>query len=387
MNHQRLKNLIEKYLNETATDLELKELNDWYAVDYGSKGLDQWIKEEHGLENITNRMFLAFKDKIDSDKKLQRRILHLRIAGMAASILLCLGLFVFIYRPAKHNIIAKQQTAKILPGSAEALLTLANGRKILLNSMPTGKITLLNGAVIIKKRKGLVAYIPPPESATNANNIFNSIETPRGGQYQVVLPDGTNVWLNAASKLTYPTRFNSKQRIVKLSGEAYFEVAHDPDRPFHVLFAGQDVRVLGTHFNINAYPDDKESKTTLLQGSISLTKSGAQQPVLLIPGQQATLPQLGEIAIHVVNTDQVVSWKNGYFQFDDMNISSIMKVLGRWYDVSIQYKNVDQKETFGGTFSRDCNLNDILKNIENIGDAHFELAGRTIIVDSKKGGL
>lgn len=389
MNYNRLNYLIERYLNSSATDQELKELNDWYAdVDYGDKGLDEWIREEHGLENITARMFRSFTNKVNTDKKRRSKIVNLQIGAIAASLMVFSGLVFLIKTPTKRQTIATKKSVNIPPGNSVAILTLANGQKIILNAQPTGKVSLQNGVSIIKKRNGLLTYTLTPASTATTGNTFNSVETPRGGQYQVVLPDGTEVWLNAASKLTYPTRFNTKDRCVKLSGEAYFEVAHDPNHPFHVLFGNQDVKVLGTHFNISAYPDDAESKTTLLQGSITLTKSGVKQPVLLIPGQQATSSAAaGNISVQTVNTDQVISWKNGYFQFDNMKISSIMKVMGRWYDVDIKYKHVDQNERFGGTFSRNTNLNDILDNIENIGNAHFEISGRTIIVDSKKGGL
>lgn len=386
MNHQRLSHLIEQYQNGTATDEELQELDNWYnTLDYGDKGLDDWIRDERGTDSITNRMFVSFSKELQQAKQPRIKVVALRIAAVAASILICAGLF-FLFRNAnKSHFVAQEKNYPIKPGTTTAILTLGNGSQLILNAQPNGQISSQNGVLIKKQKNGLLTYIVSP--STVAQIAYNSIETPRGGEYEVVLPDGTKVWLNAASKLTYPTRFNGKERIVKLSGEAYFEVAHNPQKPFHVLFSGQDVKVLGTHFNINAYPDEAESKTTLLQGSITLTNIANHSSVLLKPGQQAASAQnSSNITLYPVNLEQVISWKNGYFQFDNMNIAVVMRALSRWYDIDVKYEHADLTETYGGTFSRNSDLKDILKNITSLGNVRFITTDRTIIVESKKGG-
>ncbi|SDT68175.1 FecR family protein [Mucilaginibacter mallensis] len=391
MDHQRLIYLIDQYLKDNAKQQEINELNDWYAtVDFGDKALDDWIREEYGMEAITSRMFGSFQKRIKDEKRLRFRIVALRWVSAAAAVLIFASIILIFRNSTKPQIVAKNQPSVIKPGTNTAILTLGNGNKIVLKQQQVGKIIAQSGVVISKQQNGLITYALTllPASQKDSKIDFNSIETPRGGEYQILLPDGTKVWLNAASKLTYPIRFAGKERTVKLTGEAYFEVAHNAHQPFHVLFSGQDVRVFGTHFNINAYRDEAESKTTLLQGSIALSSTVNHQSVLLTPGQQAaSLTGSGKFTLQSVNTQQVVSWKNGYFQFDNFNIATIMKALSRWYDIDVKYDQVNLAETYGGTFSRDSNLQDILNNMSALGKVSFKMTGRTIHVTNKKGGL
>nr|WP_305121106.1 FecR domain-containing protein [Pedobacter xinjiangensis] len=206
---------------------------------------------------------------------------------------------------------------------------------------------------------------------------MNTIETPKGGEYQVILPDGTKVWLNSASVLTFPARFTLKNRSVKLIGEAYFEVAKDKQRPFQVNLGRTTVEVLGTHFNIAAYHDDPEIKTTLLEGSVKI--SGFSKKVVLQPGEQASVAN-DDISVSHPKLTEVMAWKNGYFSFNNEDIKSIMKKVSRWYDVDVEFVGNISSQQFGGTFNRSKTVEELLAHLEVLGTIKFKMKGRRIIV-------
>jgi ferric-dicitrate binding protein FerR (iron transport regulator) len=213
---------------------------------------------------------------------------------------------------------------------------------------------------------------------------YNTIATPRGGQYQLVLADGSKVWLNASSGLRYPTAFTGKERRVELTGEGYFEVAKNASMPFHVQVNQMDVEVLGTHFNINAYDDESAVKTTLLEGSVKVVKRETanvkENPIVLQPGQQAEMKPHSPLAInHSPNIEEVMAWKNGLFQFKAAGIETVLRQAARWYDVEFVYKgNIPEK--FSGQISRSANAEQLLKILELTGKVKFEINGKTIIV-------
>ncbi|MES1160477.1 MAG: FecR domain-containing protein, partial [Bacteroidota bacterium] len=211
-------------------------------------------------------------------------------------------------------------------------------------------------------------------------SVYNKIEIPPGGQYCVVLPDSTRVWLNAGSSLRFPVRFASNQRRVELSGEGYFEVAANKEAPFHVSCLHQEVEVLGTHFNIHAYSDEAHTVTTLLTGSIRVNGGGSS--ILLRPDQQADL--YDRLRVQQVDAEDAVAWKNGYFRFDDERLETIMKSIGRWYNVGIDYENEQLKdEPYGILSARFANLSALLKLMEQTGSAHFSLEGSIIHIKKK----
>lgn len=218
-------------------------------------------------------------------------------------------------------------------------------------------------------------------SAASAQPLYNTIETPKGGQYQVDLPDGTKVWLNAGSLLRYPTNFTGKIRSVELTGEAYFEVAKNAHKPFKVLSKNQVVEVLGTHFNISSYTDDISVKTTLLEGSVKVLSSKVNQTKLLKPGQQSDINYTNNaFFIKSVNTDEVIAWKNGYFLFSDEDLKSIMARFARWYNVDVEYQGDVDNLRFGGMVSRSKDLTQALKVVEQAGNVKFKIEGRRVIV-------
>jgi ferric-dicitrate binding protein FerR (iron transport regulator) len=252
----------------------------------------------------------------------------------------------------------------VAPGSNKAMLTLTNGKTINLSNLKTGVV--IDAAALTYNDGTRIA-----EDSKTSGPQQMILHTPKGGTYQVVLPDGTKVWLNAASTLTFPATFTDlKERKVALNGEAYFEVAANVKQPFRVETTAQLVEVLGTHFNINAYESETIAKTTLLQGSIRVGK------LLLKPGEQAA----GAAKVTDINMDEIMGWKNGYFVFENEQLPSIMRKISRWYDVEIVFKGEMPVDEFGGRVTRFVNLSQVLKKLELTNKVHFKIEGKTVIV-------
>ena len=234
--------------------------------------------------------------------------------------------------------IAQNQKRDIAPGGNKAILTLANGQKIVLTGAKNGLVAMQGNMAVQKTVDGKLIYQPGANSDSQnsaAALSYNTLTIPKGGQSWLTLADGTRVLLNADTKLTYPTAFTGKTREVTLNGEAYFEVAHNDKQPFKVITKGQIVQDIGTHFNINAYDDEPAVRTTLLEGSVKVTHNA--QSEILKPGQQAVL-KADALQVSEVNTEAAIAWKNGYFMFDSENIQSIMRKVSRWYNVTIEYQ-------------------------------------------------
>ena len=267
------------------------------------------------------------------------------------------------------------------------MLTLADGTQVTLNEQANGEIAKQAGASITKTADGQLIYTAKANPSGKATN--NTISTPRGGQYQVDLPDGTRVWLNAMSSLTFPTTFKGNRRLVRLKGEGYFEVAKLEKMPFMVVADKQTVLVYGTHFNVNSYADEGSTKTTLLEGSVDVSSVDQQQAPKAIfriarlkPGQQAEFSN-GSLKVQPADVEEAVAWKNGKFKFSNENIESLMRKVARWYDVDVEYKGKISKEGFGGQVSRSRNVSEILEVLQLTRLVHFEIEGRRIIVSSE----
>jgi transmembrane sensor len=270
---------------------------------------------------------------------------------------------------------SQPETNEVLPGSNKAMLTLGDGSLISLDDARNGEVASQGGTQISKLANGQVVY----NAAVKADEIlFNTLTTPRGGQFKLTLPDGSNVWLNSSSSIRYPTAFAGKERKVQVTGEAYFEIAHDASKPFLVSVNDMDIRVLGTHFNVNAYNDEAAVKTTLLQGSVSLSKAGIA--TLLRPGQQAQLGSAGNFKlVDDVDVDEVVAWKNGYFSFTKADLQTVMRQIARWYDVDITYEGAVPDRQFGGKIGRNSNISEVLKILQET-KVNFRIVGKKIIV-------
>jgi transmembrane sensor len=321
------------------------------------------------------------------------RIMPRRWMAAAAVVLLLLGgaaLYIFT-RPNPTAAIAKiplKSTDSIHPGSNRAVLTLAGGQQIALDDAHNGVLGQQGKTQVIKLDSGRLAYNSGAgergigadgKGAGAAAPLYNTIATPRGGQYQVTLPDGTKVWLNAESSLRFPTAFTEKERAVELTGEAYFEVAPNKNKPFLVKTGQSNTRVLGTSFNIMAYKDEGPVKTTLLEGAVKIDEDG--HSALLQPGEQGIFNG-GSISTKMVNTRAVVAWKDGYYFFDRTPVETVMRQIARWYNVDIVYKGAVPKDEIVGRIPRTAYVSDVLHIMELIG-IHFKIEGRTIVVTSE----
>ncbi|HEY8920987.1 MAG TPA: FecR domain-containing protein [Chitinophaga sp.] len=293
-------------------------------------------------------------------------------AAAAAILALVAGAYLWLQQPAKPPV-AQPLITNVMPGSNKAILTLADGSKITLDS--TGSQVIRQGATAIRQQGGQLKY---DAQSTAAAVQYNILSTPRGGQFRITLPDGTQVWLNAASTLRYPTAFTGPERLVEIAGEAYFEVAANAAQPFRVKAREAEVEVLGTSFNVNAYADEPTIQTTLLNGSVKL--SANNNHVLLKPGQQAILGGNKEFNINQVDPNDAIAWKNGYFLFKNEGIESVMRTIARWYDVDVSYQGDVLKQRLGGTVSRYEKLEDLLKTIELTKSLKFKIDGRRVTI-------
>lgn len=303
-------------------------------------------------------------------------------AAAAAVALLFSAIFLFQKKQPENTIavnpVKKIPFKPIKPGRNTAILTLANGSSITLDDAKNGILAKSGKSSVKKLTNGLIAYSSEGAVQPAGEPARNMVTVPRGGQYSIKLPDGTMVWLNSSSSLSYPVAFTGADRSVTLTGEAYFEVTKNKHLPFVVHAGTVNVKVLGTHFNVAAYEDEREIKTTLLEGSVNLSNN--KSSVLLVPGQQGVAGTDQEITTKPVNVNQVVAWKTGYFIFRDDDIRGIMRKISRWYDVEVEYQGNVTHKTFGGIYSMNKDINELLKGLELTGLIHFKIEERRIIV-------
>lgn len=336
-----------------------------------------WNEASMGAEAATrHRIFERLQPATQPPRPKRRR----QWAGLLALLaVLAIGLVYWNLRPRQAAPLATTKPAKLqplAPGRSQATLTLADGRTVLLDQAQRGMLARQGASQVQKTADGQLRYAAGAAAANTL--LFNTVATPRGGQYQLTLPDGSQVWLNAASSLRFPVAFTGAERRVELTGEAYFEVAKDAKHPFKVAARGTEVTVLGTHFDVQAYADEPALATTLLEGSVRL-RQGAQQ-VLLRPGQQAQPRPAGTIRVREVDVQHAVAWKNGYFVFNDEPIEAIMRQVSRWYDVDVRYQGTLTNKDFNGKISRYKDAAAVLRVLELTGAVHFTTEGRRITV-------
>lgn len=315
-------------------------------------------------------------NRIDGNRP--RRVIHLRRFWWAAASIVAIltwgTISIFNHKTQKVQI-AFQDTL-ILPGSTKAYLELGDGKRILLDSLQNGEIANRGGA-ILSQFDGTISY----QSESNRREVaeYNTIRTPMGGQFQVILADGTHVWLNAGSSLKYPTRFNEPERRVELTGEAYFDVTKNPSQPFIVTAGNASIRVKGTSFNVNAYSDEPVLKTTLIHGAVTVTVQN--QSINILPGQQAAINKVGVLSlINDADLGAETAWKDGKFVFHNDNIQTVMRQLARWYDIDVTYSNGVSNDEFVGVISRYASLSDVLKMLQTTETVQFNTEGKKITV-------
>lgn len=371
--------LRKKYLNNTATPAEIQLLEEYYAL---------FADEADATEQMTTSEVASMEEYLK--KGIAQRIVanektvtpfYKRTLVRAAAILVFISTGIFLLynkRNTQQIVNNKPDTHDVAPGGNKAILTLSNGAKVVLNSVKNGNLGTQAGAMVVKK-DSLLSY---KATKVNVNQVsYNTITTPNGGQYQLVLADGTKVWLNAASSLRFPTQFIGKDRTVELTGEAYFEVAKNKAKPFNVKTSTQTTQVLGTHFDINSYSNETSVKTTLLEGSVKVLSATGN--VIISPGQQAVLSNNNNSLTvnNGVDINEVIAWKNGMFQFDDADIQTIMRQVARWYDIDTEFKGQIPNYTYHGKISRNSNASQVLR-ILGLSGINFTIEGRKIIVGS-----
>lgn len=381
MNKDDIKKLSDKITSGLASDEEILLYN--RLCNSFQNNNWEWDDKVHGTKaSLEASMKKIIWSKIKFRQKPASIVSFLSRYAAAAAVLLVLVSVYFIYnssnrQPDLAKISSQKQRFKndIPPGTNKAVLTLADGSTIVLDDEANGALAT-QGTTKVLKFNGKVSYQIAQQSSEEI--LYNTISTPRGGQYQVVLPDGSEVWLNAASSIHFPTVFQSNERKVEVTGEAYFEITKNKFKPFIVSVNKSQVEVLGTHFNVMAYEDEALLKTTLLEGSVKFVNGNTTK--ILVPGQQSELKKDGVVAVASdVDVDDVMAWKNGIFHFEGEDIGTVTRQLSRWYDVDVEYrKKVD--DLFYAEMPRNTKLSDALKALELTGKVHFEIDGKKIIV-------
>lgn len=399
MANARLNTLIERFHNKTISDAEHEELLALLSQNEHARIARRFFR--HVMESQgdnepvfskaeSESLYTSVQAKIKEPKRRVRLLPVWKWAGVAAAACVLIMAGYWVFKPAAQKEVkpvAKTEatTPDLLPGKKnKAVLILADNKQIVLDSTGAGMLGMQGDASVRKDTNGQLIY------ESNAQNkptevVYNILEIPNGGEYELVLSDGSKVWLNSASRIKFPVNFSGNTRDVQLSGEAYFEIAKDKTRPFKVHFNTSTVEVLGTHFNVNAYDNEITQAVTLLEGSVKV--SNPQEAVKIKPGQQAVLGNESKLKVKQVEVEEAVAWKNGLFIFVDEDIKSIMRKLARWYDFTPEYQGNISEEQFGGMISKYRNISEVLKMFESTGTIHFKIIpgdssgkGRKVII-------
>lgn len=374
-NKEYLLQLFDRIASGKASEEEILEYNRWCNA-FQENGIPIT-----NMEEISAGMLKNIRKKIQPASKVYPLKLWTKIAAAASVIIaLTLGGY-YLFNKEAIQTLASDDYQNIQPGSNQAILTLANGQSILLDSTKEGQLASQGSSKITKVSRGLLTY---NSLSTNNNKqktvLYNTLKVPRGGQYRLVLPDGTHVWLNAASSITFPTSFTGSERRVSVTGEVYMEVAEDAKHPFIVTTNKVDVTVLGTHFNIMAYENEPAIKTTLLEGAVKVSVRGESTGTVISPGQQAIVDGNNrQITVKKVDAATIAAWIHGFLSLKYCSVQEFMNQLSRWYDVDIEYSGQIPEQRFGGMIDRNAPLTDMLSAL-NAAGIHTRLEGKKIIV-------
>lgn len=386
MSNSTLQELFNKFLGEQMSPEELSQLQQLIRNEKNSDELDSLLQLAYSNKSLattadydTEQIFAELKMRTIKAAPVVRSMFLKKIA-VAASILLVIGLgsyFIFFNKPSKQNEIVQAIPGDVNPGSYKARLTLADGRIITLDSAVAGELTQQGGTVVLNKN-GQLVY----DSKNRSGEVlYNTLSTAKGEGYSTVLADGSKVWLNSGSSIKFPVAFNGNERKVEISGEAYFEVAHNARQPFKVSIAGgASIEVLGTHFNVSAYNNENSIKTTLLEGSVKTSVVDGRS-VIIKPGQQAEITTGNQLTINNnVDVEKITAWKNNDFLFSGDDIQFVMRMIERWYDVEVEYKGQITDRHFTGIISRNNKVSEVLKMLQATEKIQFEITGKKIIV-------
>lgn len=390
MNEIDFRQLIEGHVTGSLSDADQKKFFELLEKEEYRRILEQvmgneWTEgmyEEQGGAQVYDRIERNVLSAIEAApaKKSSGLVFFIRRYGLAAAAVLILAIagIVFFLLPkgsktTEPAVALKTQPAvkDIPPGKNGAILTLDNGQQIILDSVGNGIIADQGNSKIVKQQNGLSYETVNPANAT----VYNTISTPRGRQYpNLVLSDGTKVWLDAGSSIRFPVAFTGNERKVEITGQVWFDVVHNDRMPFKVMAKGTEITDVGTQFNVNAYADEASLKVTLLHGAVQV------KGTILKPNEQATISEDGSLRLNKdVDIEEVMAWKNGLFKFDDADIQTVMKQLSRWYDVDVSYSGTITKETFSGKISKNLSLQDVLDGLA-FTNVKFKIEGKKLII-------
>lgn len=389
MNKQSFRELAEKITAGVATDTEIALFNEWYESFQGNEKV--WSVEEMGdSQEVEAELLRSINQRIGGDAHRSSWVEMNRVAAAVIVLLTALGGY-FWY--SSGQTISESEVMSDLeirndvePGKEKAILTLGDGTEIMLDEVKQGLLAYEGNASVKKSEKGLIVYRPDtqlsqPSAQEDKPLVYNAISTPRGGKYKVMLPDETEVWLNAMSSIRFPTQFAEDVREVEITGEVYFDVASDASKPFLVRSADQIVKVLGTQFNIKAYSDEESIQTTLVEGAVLVEV--ADEHVRIKPGEQVVNPVSSPLQVVPADVEQVIAWKNGLFQFWDTHLEDVMRQLARWYDVEVTYLGEQNEIAFTGFISRDVTISNVLQMLEEASSVKFGVEGKQVIVKTE----
>ena len=379
--------IIQKSLKGKLSESEERQLSGWRKVsDENERAFQRMISEDFytiGMEKLemydSRVAYGRFLQKKYQQRRKRRFLINMaRVAAVALPFVIALVLYVGLNRE-EEQMVRPSLASNILPGTSKAVLTLANGQMIPLGKEATDSTIITDGTQISASGSG-VTYASGVESESV---VYNKLEIPRGGEFCLTLSDGTRVWLNSETSIQYPVAFGAKERRVFVQGEAYFEVAKDAKKPFTVQFMSSSVTVLGTSFNIRAYPEEKRSQTTLAEGSVRIYSPGSS--MLLKPGEQAEVSALsGEMVKQEVEVKNFTSWKDGRSVFEQQPLEDIMRTLERWYDIRVIFKDEGAKRiSLSGNMKRYGDFSQVMKMLQMTGDVRFELHGNDVYITTE----
>lgn len=380
MTREEYNSLYEKYIAGKCSEDELVELENYQdSLILKEQVWDNTIMGDS--EEIKQSIQIDLSNSIQEYNRI-RKFKTRAWQSAAAAVLIIISTSIYYFQESHEQVLVNTETPRfkndVAPGNNKAVLTLDDGSKIDLDDAKTGILASESNVDIKKTGEGKLEYTASIQDAKIIK--YNVLRTPMGGEYQLVLPDGSKVWLNSGSTLRFPTSFVGSERIVELKGEAYFDITKNSKMPFLVRTNNaMDIKVLGTQFNIMAYDDEKNINTTLIEGSVEVLKGLGK--TMLKPGQEAVLNKgSGNIKVSIADLEQAIAWKNGYFIFSNENIESIMRKVSRWYNVDVIYQGNLSNKDFVGTISRNKNVSELLKMLELTGAVHFSIDGRRITV-------
>lgn len=374
--------LAKKYLNGTITPEEQARFEDWYA-DFDDEKVELDCSRYNSIEELKSSIYREIQKRIHPKRNASN--LWLKTAA-AALVLVFFALVFYLTLSPKgadnSNHLVGKQAKDFGPGGNSASLTLQDGSEINLDELADGEKFETKNAVFRKNDNGelelIVVRQGQPSLLSASELAYHTIRTPRGGNYKIILADDTEVWLNSSSSLRFPNNFNGDERRVELIGEAYFNVKKNTESPFIVVSKGQQIRVLGTEFNVSAYSEDEITKTTLIEGSIKISTEEGNSKIML-PGEQAHMHRNGSLAVNTVDVNHVKAWKDGYFAFDKLSVEEVMDQISRWYDVKVTYEGKTTRKQLVGQISKKENLETVLKMLEYNG-MNLEFQNHSIVV-------